>query len=83
MATQTYGISETWEADSLREILASSRKVDMLKVAADAAKAEAKLAREAWEDAVGEHMELCRSHQADLDVSSRPLIAECEARANP
>jgi hypothetical protein len=66
-----------------QEIEKVTATVDRLAQIAERKKSEAKAAKEKWEAAVGQHLELCRHWSKSEEVASRPLIAVCEAKADP
>lgn len=66
-----------------REIERSAATVDDLAFKAETKKKAATAAKNAWEEAVESHMSLCRHWSKSEEVASRPLIAACEAKADP
>jgi hypothetical protein len=64
--------------ERLREIESSAKKVDELAKILDFQRQETKLARQAWEEAVERHLELCRATEDSQDVAKAPLLKRIE-----
>jgi hypothetical protein len=66
--------------ERLREIEASAQRVDTLRCEFELRRADAREAKEAWEEAVERHLELCRATEESQDVAKAPLLRQIEER---